>query len=653
MTQYTISLIDLPCELIEILFSLINVFELITFSSVCKYIRKIFDKHQSTSKIFLQRKYHHLYNEYLLFHDSIENIFNEKNVCNDSSNEYCKNNRNIDYFTHAPFNRITETIEFENNILMTKNEKYGSSFPSLVFNIAIHSGFFYYEVEILELDIIQIGWVTEEFSPKTMLGHGVGDGRYSYSIDGIRMLKWHQTNFVPCEPFGNRSWKVGDIVGCEYVNGIMNYYLNDEFIGMTYHIAKYIKPIFPAISFANKAKIKINMLNSNGHMKRNCCNIFESWFDIKIFCLSAPEYEGDTKTHITTINDNSLRELFRCMKETTDNQFEFFFRVVSDENNKTNDIMYLIKLLADDIKFDIPEHISGDDIRDLVCDKFIGFHQELRGYLLWLWYIHQKKQNALYATENCEDSILNQIRPRDVYIRNIESTMKIITINSQIDFNTVALENLNPLLLYNYRIWMEIQNPFGTMYNKLYVYMIQNMNIAKGRTNLRQIVQTLYILFKSIYLETVTYEQAIESAGLLCKRKNKEYKYGNKIDLNEIVAIWRYFFVLDIDSSVDIEMDYFTMRDVVIENCVALLYDCNKDIKSYFGLMKLEDLENDLKNIIENDILTTKKYMDFFVTYFWDVYEEMKQKDLVEILQKQIKKHKKSFVRSVIKKIFA
>ena len=73
-------------------------------------------------------------------------------------------------------------------------------------------GKYYYEIEVKKLaSVPQMGWMTEGFAKvEHARGQGVGDDNFSWGFDGMRQLKWGNSD---SEDFGT-TWSDGDMLGC-------------------------------------------------------------------------------------------------------------------------------------------------------------------------------------------------------------------------------------------------------------------------------------------------------------------------------------------------------------------------------------------------------------------------------------------------------
>ena len=72
-------------------------------------------------------------------------------------------------------------------------------------------GSYYYEVEITDAGLGQIGWADAAFEVGgvTRTGNGVGDCAHSWGADLCRCQKWHNGS----SSFG-KAWSDGDTMGC-------------------------------------------------------------------------------------------------------------------------------------------------------------------------------------------------------------------------------------------------------------------------------------------------------------------------------------------------------------------------------------------------------------------------------------------------------
>ncbi|CAF3688992.1 unnamed protein product [Rotaria sp. Silwood1] len=125
---------------------------------------------------------------------------------------------------------------FKGRIYMNDNN-YHKSFPSfIVENLELNEGNWYYCVKLPLAGLIQIGWATTGFTPKTNEGIGIGDDKYSWSFDGSRGTLYgdQEFQFLPT----NIRWKENDVCGCGIeINGEdtrIKYWLNGKFLGTAF-----------------------------------------------------------------------------------------------------------------------------------------------------------------------------------------------------------------------------------------------------------------------------------------------------------------------------------------------------------------------------------------------------------------------------------
>ncbi|EQC28978.1 hypothetical protein SDRG_13315 [Saprolegnia diclina VS20] len=86
----------------------------------------------------------------------------------------------------------------------------GTFGTATVFGCALHSGQWYYEVELGTAGIMQLGWADAMFEADDDEGDGVGDHVASWAYDGHRRLKWTNGDSTA---YGD-SWAPGDVIGC-------------------------------------------------------------------------------------------------------------------------------------------------------------------------------------------------------------------------------------------------------------------------------------------------------------------------------------------------------------------------------------------------------------------------------------------------------
>jgi len=96
-------------------------------------------------------------------------------------------------------------------------------------NTAVFKGRFYFEVQVLSDQLMQIGWCTLA-TPFNRDG-GVGDDDTSYAFDGFRVKKWH----VDSQDYGEQ-WAVGDVIGTliDLTAKEISFYRNDKDLGVAF-----------------------------------------------------------------------------------------------------------------------------------------------------------------------------------------------------------------------------------------------------------------------------------------------------------------------------------------------------------------------------------------------------------------------------------
>jgi hypothetical protein len=84
-------------------------------------------------------------------------------------------------------------------------------FNTFVADVRLCGGCFYLELQVVEIvGNPQFGFCTREFEPREDAEwEGTGDDAWSWAVDGVRQLKWHEGNG---EPYGCK-WSVGDAIG--------------------------------------------------------------------------------------------------------------------------------------------------------------------------------------------------------------------------------------------------------------------------------------------------------------------------------------------------------------------------------------------------------------------------------------------------------
>ncbi|CAF3228303.1 unnamed protein product [Rotaria sp. Silwood2] len=125
---------------------------------------------------------------------------------------------------------------FRGRIYMNDNHSH-NSFPSfIVENLTLSEGNWYYCVKLPLGGLVQIGWATTGFTPKSDEGLGIGDDKYSWSFDGSRGTVYYdqEFQFLP----RNIRWKANDVCGCgieiDGENTRIKYWLNGKFLGTVF-----------------------------------------------------------------------------------------------------------------------------------------------------------------------------------------------------------------------------------------------------------------------------------------------------------------------------------------------------------------------------------------------------------------------------------
>ncbi|KAL8000657.1 putative regulator of chromosome condensation 1/beta-lactamase-inhibitor protein II [Plasmopara halstedii] len=124
-------------------------------------------------------------------------------------------------------------------------------------NICANSGLWYFEVAVFTNGLMQIGYVTEDFSADHLHGQGVGDSTNSWAFDGFRCKKWN----VHSHDYG-KNWKANDVVGVLLDTGRMelSYFLNGEFLEVAFSNIPITctSRLFPAASLSAHQSIEFN-----------------------------------------------------------------------------------------------------------------------------------------------------------------------------------------------------------------------------------------------------------------------------------------------------------------------------------------------------------------------------------------------------------
>ena len=148
-------------------------------------------------------------------------------------------------------------VEINGNVCRWK-EKFPSIAPK---KICLSSGRFYYEVQVLTDEIMQIGWaITEKHHPDGVVD-GVGDDPYSWGFDGHREVLFDSGDVVSLK--GSR-WKAGDIVGTaiDLDARSMDFYVNGRHVGAPsfgFDIGTGVRPV---VTLERRAAAKIILKES-------------------------------------------------------------------------------------------------------------------------------------------------------------------------------------------------------------------------------------------------------------------------------------------------------------------------------------------------------------------------------------------------------
>lgn len=135
----------------------------------------------------------------------------------------------------------------------------------------------YYEITIETAGIAQIGWAQIDtntdalsiqlddntgFCPNSDSGDGVGDDEFSYSMDGLRGVKFHCGRDEKYEqPNGGTSWKKGDVIGCIYdlESKSLKYTWNGKDMGLAFTLKSTPVLLYPAFSLNENEILKVNI----------------------------------------------------------------------------------------------------------------------------------------------------------------------------------------------------------------------------------------------------------------------------------------------------------------------------------------------------------------------------------------------------------
>jgi len=137
------------------------------------------------------------------------------------------------------------------------------SFQTVASNIAVYPGVpFYYEVQIVEHNLVQIGYMSTLSTPlRSGRSVGVGDDNYSWAVDGYRGKIWN-ADFHGMSTTEFPRWNKGDTVGVcidlplDKEFGSLSITINGypcQHKAIVINVAELIElggfPVFPALSF--------------------------------------------------------------------------------------------------------------------------------------------------------------------------------------------------------------------------------------------------------------------------------------------------------------------------------------------------------------------------------------------------------------------
>ncbi|KAI9314574.1 hypothetical protein BX666DRAFT_2029445 [Dichotomocladium elegans] len=108
-----------------------------------------------------------------------------------------------------------------------------------------------FETVLATDDLMQIGWVSEDFGIDPEGGTGVGDDMYSYGYDGCRMKSWHAQYHGFRKNYGRR-WAVGDTITCalDLDAGEIRFYQNGDELGVAFANVDTSAVWYPAASLS-------------------------------------------------------------------------------------------------------------------------------------------------------------------------------------------------------------------------------------------------------------------------------------------------------------------------------------------------------------------------------------------------------------------
>jgi len=105
-------------------------------------------------------------------------------------------------------NDVSEYLKISPDGLEARSD--ASSFESVRCTFSVDSGVWYYEVTIVTVGVMQIGWATKKSKFFNYDGFGIGDDEFSCAYDGCRQLLWH---LATSHRHSHRPWQEGDVLG--------------------------------------------------------------------------------------------------------------------------------------------------------------------------------------------------------------------------------------------------------------------------------------------------------------------------------------------------------------------------------------------------------------------------------------------------------
>ncbi|CAF5223059.1 unnamed protein product, partial [Rotaria magnacalcarata] len=126
--------------------------------------------------------------------------------------------------------------QFKGRVYMNDSYSHGAFPTFIVGNLQLREGNWYYCVKLPYAGLIQIGWATSGFTPRSSEGLGVGDDEYSWSFDGSRgvLFSKRKSYLLP----GHIRMQPNDVCGCGIgINGQntrIKYWLNGKYLGTTF-----------------------------------------------------------------------------------------------------------------------------------------------------------------------------------------------------------------------------------------------------------------------------------------------------------------------------------------------------------------------------------------------------------------------------------